>query len=405
MLSPNLTLTAPAIDLSPTILTRQWQIGQVLNAIVVSSSDAGEPVLKIDGQTLKASSPQQLKEGELLKVQVLDTSSRPLLKLIAHTKPATLTERLEFQLRQDLPRQQKLSLVTNKLLQISNNIPLQNTSNEVPGRLSHQIDETVRLLPRLIDLTKLAGLKKAIADSGLFMESKILQSLSQPMPPAGKLPSPVLTSDLKAGLLRLENVVTQELKGRPERNQADIQAPRARNENIPVKMVSEQTITQPESDNRVELAALKTVLNSAVAKIQVNQGQTIISHEQSTPQWIIDLPFTDNKRAGLLELLIGRESVDPAADNQDKAWSVRLQLDLRSLGKVTIMLKLKQGHLNSIIWAEQESSNTKIKTQLGKLNQDLHNAGFHSVSLQQRPLAPEQANRDINLPSLVETRI
>ena len=405
MLTPILNLSVADLKLSPAGLSRQWQIGQVLKAIVDSAGEAEEPILKIAGQKFKASVPQQLTEGDLLKVRVIDNSNRPVLKIITHSKATKPQQLLEYQLRQDLPRQQKLLVVTDKLLQVHSIRPRQNTTRLLPEALAQQIKDTTRLLPRLLDLASPAGLKKAIIDSGLFMESKISSAVPRQAPSPGNMPSPGLNTDIKAGFLRLEDAVSIQLNTKPAKPDRHFQTSQVTKPGVPATVHTDQPVARVESELRAELGALKSAIGGAISKIQVNQGQTIISHEQSSPQWIIDLPFIDDKRAGLLELLIRREGRGQTVAADEDGWSVRLQLDLPALGKVTIMLKSKQGHLNSLIWAEQEVTNKKIASQLKRLNHGLEQAGFQSVSLQQRPINPGQANMEIRLSSLLETRI
>ena len=62
---------------------------------------------------------------------------------------------------------------------------------------------------------------------------------------------------------------------------------------------------------------------------------------------------------------------------QEKSWQVDLGFDLGKLGKVHIEFRLINQSANSIIWADNAQTYSRINDQLNNLQQTLENIGVH----------------------------
>ncbi|HFD80849.1 MAG TPA: flagellar hook-length control protein FliK [Gammaproteobacteria bacterium] len=165
-----------------------WQAGQQLRATVIESG-IGRVLLSVGNRQLSAETSLLLEKGQELTLLVRSLGRQPVLSIVSRLQesPAAMALRLL------LPRQQPAGTLLTSLLQLARtpNAPLPPAAAETLRRL-------VGSLPSTGSVQTPAGLRKAIADSGLFMEQRLLQA------PAA------LRNDLKAALLRLAGALRQQ---------------------------------------------------------------------------------------------------------------------------------------------------------------------------------------------------
>jgi len=171
--------------------TLQWQTGQLLQATVAESS-IGKVLLAIGNRQVSAQTSLPLEKGQQLTLQVRSLGELPVLKIVsALNEPplATLARLL-------LPRQGPLTPLLANMSQLAR-LP----NPPTPPLLNELVRSTLRKMPDIQAVSPQQGLKKAIGDTGIFLESRLLQSSGKAAAP------PAIQDDFKANLLRLVQLV------------------------------------------------------------------------------------------------------------------------------------------------------------------------------------------------------
>jgi hypothetical protein len=204
-------------------------------------------------------------------------------------------------------------------------------------------------LPLLDTLTTPAGLKRAVSDSGIFLEARLAEALTE-----GK--APAVQNDIKANLLQL---VAQ------------------------LRSLTTPATSAHGAEPPVD-PALPVVLrqaDDALARIEQNQLATLSGSPQATTLLAMDLPVRDARYTGVLELGIEeQESGTPTGDTV-MPWSVWLHFDFEHLGKVRARVTLRGEEVAATLWAEHEPTAALFQQHLATLDGALRHAGLVPTTL------------------------
>jgi hypothetical protein len=216
-------------------------------------------------------------------------------------------------------------------------------------------------------LATAAGLKQALADSGILLESKLTQSLERQAPPS-------VAHDLKANLGQLIAQL-QTLAG---------SAPAAtdRAANLPATAAPHDPALLP----------LLRAADSALARIELNQ-LTMINGETGTPTALCaDLPVREHAWHGVLQLRVEEDATGQAGRAAgERSWSVWLRFDFESLGPVQARVSLAGDAVTVGLWAERAATAAWFNRHLAELDGTLRQAGLaaHDLHCQTgRPATP-----------------
>ncbi len=190
----SLTLTGSPPDL------RAWQVGQLLQAQVLTGTVNNQVTLRIGQTTLAAQTQTPLTAGQTLTVQVARLGDQPVLKLLPQTPPV-LTDPLTAALRSALPRQTGLAPLLANLGLLAQSARAGNTPPPLPATVLQAAEQIYRDLSDSHQAATARGLQRAIRDTGLFLESKLAQ-----LTRGG---SAELGTDFKAALLRLQTLLNE----------------------------------------------------------------------------------------------------------------------------------------------------------------------------------------------------
>ncbi|GMQ88348.1 MAG: flagellar hook-length control protein FliK [Gammaproteobacteria bacterium] len=171
--------------------TQQWQTGQLLQA-TVSGNSIGKVLLAIGNRQVSAQTSLPLEKGQQLTLQVRSLGEQPVLKIISALRESPLAGMVRLL----LPRQGPSTPLLANLSQLAR-LP----NPPTPLLLNELVRSTLRQMPDIQAVSTSQGLKKAIGDSGIFLESRLLKSAGTTASP------PVIQSDFKANLLRLIQLV------------------------------------------------------------------------------------------------------------------------------------------------------------------------------------------------------
>jgi hypothetical protein len=398
----NLAITVQqAIAASVATLTRldttQLPVGTLLQGKVVTTQllpqAAGQPAVyrslvsllntALSGSTLSIDSPQPLRIGSLLSAMVQGSQSLSLVPLSGRQEQLAIAQQLATQ----QSRQASLTGLINAL----QNLP---PSDSTPGQLRSAVDKLLAGLPDLQQLSNPKALAQALANSGGFLESRLL---------AGD--NPALASDLKGNLLRLIAQITPGLPASTSFNA--VVAANTLAQVLPSFVRSAlgtlgQVGAKPQPggfplpsrllqslDEEGDLEHLLRLAAAAVSRLQSHQ---LASLEQSgltddgrlLTTWQLEIPMRTMQDVVPLQVKFQREepAEKPAEEKREERepkqqlWRVELAFDLEPLGPLQVQAQLLKGRLSSQLWAERPFTASLIESHLGSLRERLLTCGL-----------------------------
>lgn len=410
MLVNHIAQLTTALSVEPNPILKSLQIGQVLHALVLGKNKHDllqlqignqrftantRPNLTSNHQTIaKDSSANSFQSGEKLKLIVIENKDNITLQILNRQNHQTTKPLLQQLLRQSLPHHTAPGSLISKF----NSLRQHNPANPSPlsKPVIKQIIEMMASLPDAKTIATKQGLKQAVEHSGVFMEPRLQTYLNDPKPQHPQPLREFLQQDFKANLLRIKQVIEQN----PLVAEQAVKGMKpAMTAGKTVKMNNTQVAVLPaQIDEPVDIVELKRLVDSAIARIQVNQASAIITEETQLPTWVIDLPVADKHEPALTELRISYEEYTDSETAQEKKWNVSITIELPVLGKITARVALLDNKITSSIWAENDHTYHLIEQHLEDLSTRMQSAGLDvdcikcypgSIPLNQRSSAPE----------------
>ena len=377
-----ITLTAPPL------VAKAWQTGQLLQAIVLepSSNKSGTTTLQIQDILVKAQTTLPLMEGQRIQLQVVQAGEKPVLKLLT---PTTEMDVLAQALRTSLPKSGSLAPLMTGLATLLQTAP--NQSANIPPRIMDLARQILAQLPTAEQATTADGLKQALRDSGVFFEHKLApQNL-----PAGQ----AILADLKGLLLRLVHELRGELPAPSQPASArnpvlDNQVAKPSNPYTQSQVVADPkemiqrlvdgqrvtntSVSQPAAATpaMVTLQGLTEKADTALARIQTNQIQSLTAENTAKPMWAMDIPIRQNGQTDVFSLKIQRDEKERGDKTELHRWSVWLDFDLEALGPARAVVNVYDRQVSVGLWAERGDTVTLFNSFLDTLHSDLTSAGL-----------------------------
>jgi hypothetical protein len=328
---------------------KNWQIGQVLQALVTDKRPSGELVLRVGSQQITATSDISVQKGARLMLEVTGLTPTPNLKIINAPIAGTLSglqlntaplAALGGHLQVLMPRQGRVEQPLTTLMSFSGNTSIL----ALLGLKEGFLQRLSKSLSQFESLSASKELKKAIGESGLFFESKLLQR--------GGLG---LQDDVKTLLMKLLARANQALSG-----QASVAASG--------KSAAEQTV----------LLNLKSEIEGAMATISLNQLASSQHGERGATAWLFDVPFQLQELLYSLSLRIERDDHQGRGEDEDKEkdWRVALSINLPQLGQIEAELFLCGSKVSVVMYSERDDTAGIIASQLDSLKSGLQSRGL-----------------------------
>ncbi|QVW24907.1 flagellar hook-length control protein FliK [Pseudomonas hormoni] len=400
----NLAITVQqAIASSVATLTRldtaQLPVGTLLQGKVLTSQVLpqvpGQPTVfrslvsllntSLSGSTLSIDSPTPLRIGTLLSALVQDTQTLKFVPLSNRQEQLAVT--------QQLVSQQSRQGSLDGLLKLLQNLP---ASNQTSSDLRAAVDKLLAGLPDVQQLSTPKGLALALANSGLFLEAKLLTGQN-----------PTLAPDMKGDLLKLIAQLSQGLPANTNLNA--IIAANTLAQTMPsfvrsaLGMLGQVSAKpQPTSfplperflqslDGEGDLEHLLRLAAAAVSRLQSHQlssleqtGVTDDGRLMST--WQLEIPMRNMQDIVPLQVKFQREEApekDQPKERRDERepkqqlWRVELAFDMEPLGPLQIQAQLIEGSLSSQLWAERPYTASLIESNLAGLRERLLASGLN----------------------------
>ena len=186
--------TPPLTSTTAATTAVRWQVGQLLQATVMEST-AGKVLLAIGNRQVSSETSLLLDKGQQLTVQVRSLGETPVLRIASELNTPPLAQAI----RALLPQQDSMTPLLASLARLA-----QTPQPPVPPLIRELTHAMVRNLPDTAAVTRPEGLRKAIEQSGLFLERRLAQHVAPNTAPTSNLP-PVsaIQSDFKANLVQL----------------------------------------------------------------------------------------------------------------------------------------------------------------------------------------------------------
>ena len=411
------TRLAVALQAAPTPLNNldleQLPLGSLLQAKVLSSEvmaqgKAQQTLYKVvasllntplAGRQLSLETPLALPVGSLLSAQVKGQQALSFLPLSGRLD--------QLALGQQLQTQQSRQGSMEGLLKALQGLGSSAAGQSLPTGLQGSIDKLLGAMPDVRQLGDPKALAKALEDSGLFFEAKLLSGQTQALP-----------QDLKANLLRL---VAQLMPALPNATAAALTG--AQNEAglaqaLPLMLRNMlggasqassklQALNFPlparllqNLDADADLETLLRLAAAAVSRLQTHQlsslAQTQVGPEGNLlTTWQLEIPMRNQQELVPLQVKLQRDESPKKnpKESGETLWRVELAFDLSPLGPLQVQAQLLRGSLSSQLWAERPTTAELIDRELGHLRERLSAAGLEVGELACRQGVPPQGQR------------
>jgi len=337
---------------------KNWQLGQMLNALVTAQRPGGDLVLRVAGQQITARADIPVQQGTQLLLEVKQLQPQVVLKIIPQpvgtgsppsapgTSPAAASGGLLRLLSAD-----GTDSGTRTVADIAGTLRALQASPG-PGN-ANPAQRLLALLPVLADLLSAPGLRRALLSSGTFLEATLAQAASpetSPFRPAG--------GDLKALLMRVLEQVNAALQ---------------------------RTSGEAAAGGRMAfLVEAQRDLEVVLGSITLNQLQSQSGESSSVRGWIADVPFVLGQHVGSMRFRVERDGGGTGAgdDAAEPRWRVEVQLDLPELGPLLLKTQLQAEAVTVELAARKDSTRELLTSRAGELVAALDNAGLDTPSLQ-----------------------
>ena len=353
-----------------------------------ATSQAG--ALATMGRTASQAAPQ----AAALASTALNTVATQQPNL-AKSPPLPPQQTLQQSLREVLPRQQALHTLVPLLQKL---VAPRAGSAQLPAPIVKQLVQLLKSLPRPEQLQTGAGVKRALENSGSFLEARIVRSSASATPaaPTPETVGKVLETDLKAQMTALLEAVRKLLPAGaavPQGDDADVEAALA-DELVYNPKQLRNNPAAPQRDEGIDagdlqLAQLSKLLQSGLARIQLNQLDGAVSRHNNadpqllTPAWVLELPLANSRgHSDNLELRI--EQQHQQQTQKRVQWNVQISFDLHELGKIAATLAIVDKNVAATVWAERAHTHASVRDKLDYLRVGLESVGVRVTEMQCR---------------------
>lgn len=368
-----------------------------------------ELLLELKGRTLAVNvgnRPPEVTAGDLIKVMRANNELQLMGKLAASqesTVARALAQRLPWQQNLQSGLSQLVGALQNGMRPSSQpgQLPVAgNSTQPLPAGAQQALESVLSRLPRADMLTPGAGkadgaagqVKQWLSESGLFAESRLLQTSQKSSAPA----------DLKLALTRMVTALlaNQGQDGAhfnrltptasPEFQMAPLQFPQ-----------TAPATAQPQNSEPANTGQMLRLLAGMLNRITVNQlhSQTLSARagaEPGTPvsTQLIDLPWLNPQQEPKIAQVRVEQYEQQQQDNRQPGrtniseWRLTLSMDLDHAGPLHFEVSFRYPSVSAQVWAEQQSTLRQVHEELPLLRQSLAELGLEVDGLDCRRGSP-----------------
>ena len=279
------------------------------------------------------------------------------------------------------------------LLKVLQNLP---PSDQTSSALRAAVDKLLAGLPDVQQLSTPKGLAQALANSGLFLEAKLLTGQN-----------PTLTPDMKSDLLKLIAQLTPGLPANTNLNAIIATNTLAQAlpsfvrsalgmlgqvsaKPLPTSFPLPERLLQSQ-DGEGDLEHMLRLAAAAVSRLQSHQlsslEQTGLTDDgRLLSTWQLEIPMRNLQDIVPLQVKFQREEAPEKEQPHERRdeheprqqlWRVELAFDMEPLGPLQIQAQLIKGSLSSQLWAERPYTASLIESNLAGLRERLLASGLN----------------------------
>jgi hypothetical protein len=310
------------------------KVGQVITANI-EQIQGKQVTLTIGSQTLVATSKTDIQDSGIIQVRIKQLQPTIELAIVQTSKPNSsqqLQNTLQAALRQVIPNQTALPQAFQQISLLQG----------LPASLLGPVNQLLEQVSKSQMPVSGSDLKARMADSGLFLESKLKQA-----------DKPNLNNDIKGQLLSLQ------------------------------KQAETLNIRSPSP----QISQLLGSLNQAISRITLQQLQ-LYENPNITP---LDLPYNHDKKDD-------QDYIEFRKDSQSDSprWEVLIDLHLPT-GEMSAKLTLNQlNEFNCFIWCETEALEQSISENITQLKNQFEHQELQLQNLlivKQKPTKTEKSTQ------------
>ncbi len=377
---------APAKPVEP---IQALQAGQRLEGRVLARIGDRQLLLELAGRQVTADSKVPLPPGARVRLEVVEPGIQPRLRVLDAAPQPQISGLKTF-----LPRQIPLAEAMRTLAELASN---PSPDEALPTPLRKTVTRLLQSLPTLRDLTSADTLARALDRSGLFSEAR---------------PSPDSAPDLKQRLLQVAAVLRRlppETQGsraettaaepsstgtsgkakpptsaplaQPRPGEAAAALSRSPGTGTPAGQPSPlpdgtPQAPRPDPGGGERLESLLHKVSGAVARIVVDQLNSLPRPEDPTPTWHFEVPFRQGQEFHDLRLTVRGEKAASPGNTGARPWTVDLEMDLPDLGRLQARLIYLNGEITTHLWSDRAATRALFERHLDHLAQRFRQAGL-----------------------------
>lgn len=212
-----------------------------------------------------------------------------------------------------------------------------------------------------------AQVEKLISQINSLQPRTLTEPASQTAPQSANNQTAVLTEQIRRELeissntlLRKENTTGVGVANQGKRTAASLS-------NLLLTVGQSNQLTKALSEIVIEVRA-------ALSQIETNQLLSLRAEQPNIHQFLVDLPFSNNKQIDSFELLFEHQNEN--LSKSVKQWKVVVRFDLDPLGPMFAQVQLKDNRISTNIFAESQPTAKLINEHLHVLQKSLADAGL-----------------------------
>ena len=377
-----------------------------------------------DGTRLRAFQPRPpLAKGALLQTLAIRPGARPVVEILPRLASLQYLERLRRLPPAASPRAPDTAL---QLLALAGRMP--SLSASLPRETVVAVHDYLDRLPTPATLRTPEALRRAVRDSGLFLEARLASAATANPSTTGETPG--IENDLGlalhrlAGLLRMQAAEPAELTVEGERlhtllmtlsgsrKNPDTGLDRLLSALFPESSLRQDTPSrQPVDPGELWLRLLRDAAETLLGRLHEQQKHLAEQREQGRLDLHLELPVRRDDLVDPWRLHIQRAPLEDKRSRKQRGthrWRVRLDLRLPELGPLRADLSLTLPDAQVAVHFLTESAVTmqKIQAALPHLAERLAARGLRTEQMGVRqgkiPAAPEETPAGYGKPSLLD---
>lgn len=268
----------------------------------------------------------------------------------------------------------------------------------LPADVSRAVAQLAGALPSLASLKTTDGVRLALTNSGLNLESRLARTATGHSPTSA-VAATTAAGDIKAALLRIIGAIHTQQIQRAGHTTAQADTALAGTAGHLGELVQALMLSHPstrsasarrDSDSRSEDAIMQLLRLAAglTARVQSSQLTALSAQMGFTSETgnvaqntALALPFWFNGNVELIDIDIDREPPSSVRDDPQRLWNLRMRFDLEAHGELLAFASLRGKAVAASLWASEARTMLCVNEALVSVSDNLNQLGLDVQSL------------------------